>query len=217
MQNRLKENQQWPTGNYNSYKTFCLFQKRRPLILKKVMQMCNLPMIKTKEINATMSPDGNYVVYTKNNDLYTINIHTKKKQGSPMMEVTLSWMATPVGCIAKKYWEDLSYKTFGGAPTVRILLFFQNRRRPCSCLYDHWWNRPAWLCWNHALSQSGRQEPWVILKKSPESADGERSFWCDFNEKDDQYFGMPYWKPDGSSLLVQWMNRKQKQPYNLGK
>jgi len=33
--------------------------------------------------------------------------------------------------------------------------------------------------------------------------------WSDFNEKDDQYFGMPYWKPDGSSLLVQWMNRKQ--------
>src|SRR5690606_13944758 len=33
--------------------------------------------------------------------------------------------------------------------------------------------------------------------------------WADFNEKDDQYFGLPYWKPDGSSLLVQWMNRAQ--------
>jgi dipeptidyl-peptidase-4 len=33
--------------------------------------------------------------------------------------------------------------------------------------------------------------------------------WADFNEKEDQYFGLPYWKPDGSTLLVQWMNRLQ--------
>ena len=33
--------------------------------------------------------------------------------------------------------------------------------------------------------------------------------WADFNPKDDQYFGMPYWTNDGASLWVQWMNRKQ--------
>ncbi|HQW83370.1 MAG TPA: DPP IV N-terminal domain-containing protein, partial [Ferruginibacter sp.] len=39
--------------------------------------------------------------------------------------------------------------------------------------------------------------------------EGTKVVWASFNEKDDQYFGMPYWKPDGSSLLVQWMNRLQ--------
>ncbi|MBK7308743.1 MAG: DPP IV N-terminal domain-containing protein [Chitinophagaceae bacterium] len=36
--------------------------------------------------------------------------------------------------------------------------------------------------------------------------EGNNIVWAAFNEKDDQYFGLPYWKPDGSSLLVQWMN-----------
>ena len=39
--------------------------------------------------------------------------------------------------------------------------------------------------------------------------DGGNIVWADFNEKDDQYFGAPYWSKDGSSLWVQWMNRLQ--------
>ena len=37
--------------------------------------------------------------------------------------------------------------------------------------------------------------------------DGGKRGLGDFSPKDDQYFGLPYWMPDGSSLLVQWMNR----------
>src|SRR5690606_18628664 len=33
--------------------------------------------------------------------------------------------------------------------------------------------------------------------------------WGDFNEKDDQYFGEPYWSFDSKSIMVQWMNRDQ--------
>jgi dipeptidyl-peptidase-4 len=33
--------------------------------------------------------------------------------------------------------------------------------------------------------------------------------WADFNEKDDQYFGEPYWSYDSQSIMVQWMNRDQ--------
>ena len=33
--------------------------------------------------------------------------------------------------------------------------------------------------------------------------------WADFDPKADQYFGMPYWRPDGQALWVQWMNRGQ--------
>ena len=32
---------------------------------------------KDKEVNPIVSPDGNYVAYTKNNNLYTVNISTK--------------------------------------------------------------------------------------------------------------------------------------------
>lgn len=33
--------------------------------------------------------------------------------------------------------------------------------------------------------------------------------WADFDSDVDQYFGTPFWRPDGSSLLVQWMPREQ--------
>jgi dipeptidyl-peptidase-4 len=38
---------------------------------------------------------------------------------------------------------------------------------------------------------------------------GGNVVWSDFNEKDDQYFGTPFWTPDGKELWVQWMNRGQ--------
>ena len=41
---------------------------------------------------------------------------------------------------------------------------------------------------------------------SPES---NQVTWADFDAKADQYFGMPYWRPDGQALWVQWMNRGQ--------
>ena len=53
------------------------------------------------------------------------------------------------------------------------------------------------------------------LDKNPEVKVGvvdittKQTRWADFNEKDDQYFGTPFWTPDGSSLWLQWMNRQQ--------
>ena len=37
----------------------------------------------------------------------------------------------------------------------------------------------------------------------------EGVIWADFDPAADQYFGQPFWSPDGSVLLVQWMNRDQ--------
>ena len=33
--------------------------------------------------------------------------------------------------------------------------------------------------------------------------------WADFNEKDDQYIGTPYWHHNSKTLIVQWMDRDQ--------
>src|SRR5690606_12063121 len=39
--------------------------------------------------------------------------------------------------------------------------------------------------------------------------EGGKVIWADFNEKDDQYFGQPYWAFDSQNVMVQWMNRDQ--------
>lgn len=41
------------------------------------------------------------------------------------------------------------------------------------------------------------------------SVEGGEVAWVDFNSETDQYFGTPFWRPDGSGLLVQWMPREQ--------
>ena len=58
-----------------------------------------------------MSPDGNYVAFTKNNDLYSINLQTKKltrltEDGS---EVIL--MDMQVGCTQKRYLEEFKLQS----------------------------------------------------------------------------------------------------------
>jgi dipeptidyl-peptidase 4 len=161
-----------------------------------------------KEINATVSPDGNYVAYTKKNNLYTVNISTKK-------ETQLTNDGTDLilnGYASWVYYEEIlgrpsQYKSFWWSPDSKKIAYFRSDDTNVSLFTV-----------TNAAGQHGQIESLRYPKvgdKNPEvkvgivSPDGGATIWSDFNEKDDQYFGMPYWKPDGSALLVQWINRLQ--------
>lgn len=163
---------------------------------------------KDKEVNPTMSPDGNYVAYTRNNDLYTVNINTKKEtrltnDGS---DVILNGYSSWV------YMEEIlgrrsQYRAFWWSPDSKRIAFFRSDDT----------NVPLFTI-TDGTGQHGYVETMHYPKvgdKNPEvkvgivMPEGGNIAWSDFNPKDDQYFGLPYWKPDGSGLLVQWMNRKQ--------
>jgi len=53
--------------------------KGNDLYWRKNVEDIRLTNDSAKEINQTLSPDGNYIAYTKNNDLYTVNLTTKKE------------------------------------------------------------------------------------------------------------------------------------------
>ena len=160
------------------------------------------------EVNPVVSPDGNYVAYTKNNDLYTVNINSKKETRltSDGTDLILNGYASWV------YMEEIlgrssRYKAFWWSPDSKHIAFFRSNDTevPEFTMTD-------------GEGHGGYVEKLRYPKvgdKNPEikvgiiKPEGGNVVWSDFNEKDDQYFGMPYWKPDGSSLLVQWMNRKQ--------
>ncbi|MEO6541283.1 MAG: DPP IV N-terminal domain-containing protein [Ferruginibacter sp.] len=160
------------------------------------------------EINPTVSPDGNYVAYTKNNDLYTVNINTKKetrltKDGS---ETILNGYASWV------YMEEIlgrrgRYRAFWWSPDSKHIAFFRSddSKIPVFTITDG--------TGLHGLVETQRYpkvgDPNPEVKVGIVEPEGTNMVWAAFNEKDDQYFGLPYWKPDGSSLLVQWMNRLQ--------
>ena len=184
------------------------YLKNNDLFIKINNAEVQLTNDKDAEVNATLSPDGNYVGYTKNNNLYTVNITTKKEtrltaDGS---DVILNGYASWV------YTEEIlgrasRYRSFWWSPDSKHIAFFRTDDSPV---------KPFTI--TDGTGQHGYVETVRYPKagdKNPEvrvgivHPEGGNTVWSDFNDKDDQYFGLPYWKPDGSSLLVQWMNRKQ--------
>ena len=161
----------------------------------------------SKEINSTFSPDSNYVSYTKNNNLYVVNISTQKETqftfdgNDSLMNGYASWVYTEeiLGRASR-------YRAFWWSNDSKNIAFFRTDDSPV----------PVFTMTNSA-GQRGEVEKIRYPKagdKNPEVKIGIAHLnnapitWADFNEHDDQYFGMPYWQQDGS-LLALWVNRDQ--------
>ena len=186
------------------------YSKNKNLYIKINETEVQLTNDDAPEINPTTSPDANYVAYTKNNDLYTVNLATKKETRltSDGSDVILNGYASWV------YMEEIlgrqsQYRAFWWSPDSKNIAFFRSNDTdvPVFTITD----APGLHGYIEKMHypKVGDKNPEIKVGIVP--ADGGNVTWSDFNEKDDQYFGLPYWKPDGKSLLVQWMNRKQNQ------
>ncbi len=186
------------------------FIKGNDLFIKINGENNQLTFDDAKEINPTMSPDHKYVAYTKNNDLYSLDISTKK-------EIRLTTDGSDVilnGYASWVYMEEIlgrssQYRSFWWSPDSKQIAFFRSDDSKVP---------------TYTLTDAQGQHGYIDVTRYPKVGDanpeikvgmvapnGGNIVWADFNEHDDQYFGLPYWKPDGKTLLVQWMNRKQNQ------
>lgn len=172
---------------------------------KPTRQITNTP---DAEINPTLSPDKKYIGFTRNNDLYTIEIETGKetrltRDGSNLiLNGYASWV----------YYEEIlgrrsRYRSFWWSPDSKKICFMRmdDTHVPLFPLYGE--------TGQHGYSENTRYpkagDPNPTVRIGIISPDGGNLYWADFNEKDDQYFGLPYWTPDSKNILVQWMNRGQ--------
>jgi dipeptidyl-peptidase-4 len=158
--------------------------------------------------NPTLSPDGKYVAFTRSNDLYAIEVATGK-------EIRYTSDATDViynGYASWVYFEEIlgrptKYKAFWWAPDSKHLAFmrFDDTKVPMFPIYgstgQHGYTEKT------RYPKAGDPNPEVKIGFVP--AEGGAVVWADFNEKDDQYFGTPYWSFDSSNMMVQWVNRGQ--------
>lgn len=161
-----------------------------------------------EEKNPTLSPDGQYVAFTRDNDLYSVNVHN----GS---EVRYTSDGTDViynGWSSWVYYEEIlgrstNYKAFWWSPDSKQLAFmrFDDTQVPMFPIYvskgQHGYLEKT------RYPKAGDPNPEV--KVGIVKVEGAPVVWADFNEKDDQYFGEPYWSFDSESIMVQWMNRDQ--------
>ncbi|AOM77700.1 S9 family peptidase [Pedobacter steynii] len=167
-----------------------------------------LTSTKDEEKNPTLSPDGKYIAFTRNNDLYAVDVATGQ-------EVRYTNDGTDViynGWSSWVYFEEIlgrptQYKAFWWAPDSKRIAFmrFDDTKVPMFPINgstgQHGYTEKT------RYPKAGDPNPEVRVGFVPVT--GGTVTWADFNEKDDQYFGTPYWSYDGSSLMVQWMNRGQ--------
>ncbi|HVI48878.1 MAG TPA: S9 family peptidase [Chitinophaga sp.] len=161
-----------------------------------------------EEKNPTLSPDGKYVAFTRNNDLYSVEVATRKEirytnDGSDVIyNGWASWV----------YYEEIlgrpsRYRAFWWSPDSRHIAYmhFNDSKVPVFPIYSekgqHGYSE------NTRYPKAGDPNPAVKLGIVPTT--GGPTVWADFNENDDQYFGTPFWNKDDGQLWIQWMNRGQ--------
>ncbi|MFA4977126.1 MAG: DPP IV N-terminal domain-containing protein, partial [Sphingobacterium sp.] len=160
------------------------------------------------EQNPTLSPDGKYVAFTRKSNLYSVDVTSGKE-----MQYTND--GTDViynGWSSWVYYEEIlgrptKYKAFWWSPDSRKIAFmrFDDTKVPMFPIYSS--------KGQHGYLEETRYpkagDPNPEVKVGIVHLDGGNVTWADFNEKDDQYFGQPYWAFDSKNVMVQWMNRDQ--------
>lgn len=155
-----------------------------------------------------LSPDKNWVAFLRGNNLYALELASGREirftnDGS---ETILNGYASWV------YYEEIlgrssKYRAFWWSPDSRHIAFyrFDDSVVPVYPLFN--------TTGQHGFTEKTRYpqpgDPNPEVKVGVASIVNGHVRWADFNEKADQYFGKPIWRPDGSGLLVQWMSREQ--------
>ena len=160
------------------------------------------------EKNPTLSPDGKWVAFTRDNDLYAIELASGREvrytnDGSAdIKNGHASWV----------YYEEIfgrssQYRSFWWSPDSRHIAFyrFDDSRVPVFPLYNAS-GQHGHVEYTH-YPKAGDPNPQVRVGIVP--VEGGRITWGDIDPETDQYLGTPFWRPDGSGLLVQWMPREQ--------
>lgn len=185
-----------------------IISKNNDLYLKLGNEETRLTNNKDIEKNPTLSPDKSYVAFTRNNNLFTINLSNKKEiqltnDGS---DVILNGYASWV-YYKEIFGRSTHYQSFWWSPDSKHIAYMRMDESavPVFSLYNE--EGQNGIIEQTRYPKAGDKNPEV--KVGVASAEGGATLWAAFNEKEDQYFGVPYWKPDGSSLWIQWMPRSQ--------
>ena len=185
------------------------------------------PIKPERAVNLTYSPDSTKLAFTRDNDLYVVDIASGKEtrlteDGTDLiMNGYSSWV----------YYEEIlgrptRYKAFWWSPDSKKIGFyrFDNTQVPLFPIYSAFANpegaasqsqspRITDLALGGSVSETrypkaGQTNPEVKigivhLDETPEIV------WSDFDPSLDQYFGIPFWGPDSKEFFIARMPRLQ--------
>ncbi len=163
-------------------------------------------------VNLTWSPDSSMIAFTRANDLYVYDLAAAREKRLTFdgSDVILNGYASWV------YYEEIfgrpsRYRAFWWSPDSRHLAFyrFDNSEVPMFPIYspagqDGSLNRTRY-------PKAGEKNPEVRIGMidvralpfgASEKKAARKTVWADFDPTEDQYFGTPFWGPDGVSFYV---------------
>lgn len=160
------------------------------------------------EKNSKFSPDSKYVAYTRDNNLYALEIETGLEQqltsdgSDTIYNGRASWV----------YYEEIlgrdsHYAAFWWAPNSEMIAFlrFDDSPVPTFPLY-----RADGVHGELKIAhypKAGDPNPYVKL--GIYHLKENKLVWADIEEKTDHYVAWPFWTWDSKQLFFQWMNRGQ--------
>lgn len=160
------------------------------------------------ECNPALSPDRKRVAFTRENDLYSIDIETTK-------ETRLTFDGTKLilnGRASWVYYEEIfgrttNYSAFWWSPDSKTILYyrFDDTQVPLYPIMNYSGQHGSFTETHYP--KAGDPNPSVKLGFV--DCESAKTVWADFDSSKDQYFGTPYWMPGGSECIIQWMNRDQ--------
>ena len=199
--------------------------------VKYPAKYAGFPVNPEEAVNMTYSPDSTRIAFTRDNDLYVVDIATgaEKRLTYDGSDVILNGYASWV------YYEEIfgrpsMYRAFWWSPDSKRIGFykFDNSKVPMFPIYSAFANpsgaasqsqspRVTDLSLGGSLSETrypkaGQTNPEVkigIVEVSFLSFDAPKIKWADFDPKEDQYFGTPFWGPDSREFFVARMPRLQ--------
>ena len=160
-----------------------------------------LPVSPDGAVNPTWSPDSTKIAFTRENDLYVIDVETMEEKrltsdGSPViLNGYASWV----------YYEEIfgrpsRYRAFWWSPDSRKIAFyrFDDSSVPMFPIYSP--SGQDGTLRETRYPKAGEKNPEVRIGFI--DLDGSRTVWADFDPSEDQYFGTPFWSSDSKRFFV---------------
>lgn len=183
--------------------------------IKAPEKYSSFPINPEGAVNLTYSPDSTRIAFTRDNDIYVVDIASGR-------EVRVTQDGTDLilnGYASWVYYEEIfgrpsRYRAFWWSPDSRKIGFFRfdNTRVPLFPIYSPFGQDGSLV--NTRYPKAGEQNPEVRIG----IADIEEAFggegpcsivWADFDPSQDQYFGTPFWGADSREFYVSRMPRIQ--------
>ncbi len=170
-------------------------------------KFADFPVKPADAVNLTYSPDSTKLAFTRANDLWVVDIASGRET-----QLTTDGSATVMnGYASWVYYEEIlgrasRYRAFWWSPDSRTLAFyhFDDTQVPMFPIYSPF-GQDGTLRETH-YPKVGEKNPEVRIG----FADLQGNVvWADFDEKQDQYFGIPFWGADSKTFYVARMPRKQ--------